>query len=172
VVRKSIFTRETAPAPETRPSIPTTAWWGETPAADRHPSSAPLWLALGATTILGALVLCADSRGAGVVGGPVPASTSEGLAFEDATDPALRGVQLAVARVATDAPAAIVPRSSVVFIEGKSMVFVVDADLHLFVATPVELGARVGGEQRIVAGLSAGERVVTGDLSALERRSR
>ncbi|HEX7669373.1 MAG TPA: hypothetical protein VF395_07320, partial [Polyangiaceae bacterium] len=89
--------------------------------------------------------------------------------FDDGADPALRGVQLAVARVATDARAVVVPVSSVVVVEGNPFVFVAEPDLHLFAATPVELGGRVGGEQRITAGLSAGQSVVMGDLSALER---
>jgi hypothetical protein len=51
------------------------------------------------------------------------------------------------------------------------MVFVADRDLRLLVATPVELGAAVGNEQRVLSGLEAGQLVVTEGVAMLERQA-
>ncbi len=66
---------------------------------------------------------------------------------------------------------AVVPRSAVARLDGKAMVFVAEQDLHLLVATPVELGAAEGDEQRVLAGLSAGQVVVTEGVAQLEKRA-
>jgi len=66
---------------------------------------------------------------------------------------------------------AVVPRSAVTRMEGHPMVFVADRDLRLLVATPVELGATEGNEQRVLSGIAAGQLVVTEGLAMLERQA-
>ncbi len=66
---------------------------------------------------------------------------------------------------------AIVPRSAVARMDGRTMVFVADRDLKLIVATPVELGATEGEQQRVLSGVSAGQLVVTEGVAMLERQS-
>ena len=66
---------------------------------------------------------------------------------------------------------ALVPRSAVARMDGRAMVFVADSDLKLIVATPVELGAIDGEQQRVLSGLSAGQRVVTEGVAMLERQA-
>lgn len=64
---------------------------------------------------------------------------------------------------------AVIPRSAVTSVDGKTMVFVAEKDLRLLVATPVELGAAEGSDQRILSGLSAGQVVVTENVASLEK---
>lgn len=66
---------------------------------------------------------------------------------------------------------AIVPRSAVARMDGRPMVFVADTDLKLIVATPVELGALEGDQQRVLSGVTAGQRVVTEGVAMLERQA-
>jgi hypothetical protein len=66
---------------------------------------------------------------------------------------------------------AIVPRSAVTRMDGRAMVFVADRDLKLIVATPVELGATEGEQQRVLSGVSAGQLVVTEGVAMLERQA-
>jgi hypothetical protein len=66
-------------------------------------------------------------------------------------------------------PVALVPRSAVTVVDGKATVYVTEPDLHLLVATPVELGALEGDDQRILSGLSVGQVVVTENVASLER---
>ena len=63
------------------------------------------------------------------------------------------------------------PRSAVTRMEGRPMVFVADRDLRLLVATPVELGATEGDEQRVLSGIAAGQLVVTEGVAMLERQA-
>lgn len=67
---------------------------------------------------------------------------------------------------------AVVPRSAVARMDGRPMVFVADRDLKLIVATPVELGATEGEQQRVLSGVSAGQLVVTEGVATLERHTR
>jgi multidrug efflux pump subunit AcrA (membrane-fusion protein) len=166
VFRESTFSRETLPGRESRTSIPPMVWWEDAPHARPRRTFRSVWLAVGSAAIVGALILDADSR----ENGASQAANSSSDVEAPFGDPALNGAQLFIAQAATDAPVAVVPRSSVAIVDGKPTVFVAEPGLHLFVATPVELGERIGGDQRILAGLSAGQRVVAGDLSALERR--
>lgn len=62
-----------------------------------------------------------------------------------------------------------VPRSVVTLIDGKAMVIVAEKGLRLLVATPVELGATDGSNQRILSGLTAGQMVVSEDAATLQR---
>jgi hypothetical protein len=64
---------------------------------------------------------------------------------------------------------AVVPRSAVSSVDGKTMVFVAEKELRLLVATPVELGSTEGSDQRILSGLSAGQVVVTENVASLEK---
>lgn len=152
---------------EGRP-VPTTGWAGERQEREPHLALRPFWVAVGAVAVLGMLLFRADSRGT-----PASSQASESTsisgtrAFGEAVDPEPIGVQLAMVEVTTRG--FVVPRSSVAFVEGKPMVFVAEPGLRLFVATPVQLGERAGDAQGIAAGLREGERVVMGDLSALER---
>lgn len=67
---------------------------------------------------------------------------------------------LATAGVGAPTPAAIVPRASVVFIDGRSVVFVADGERYRPVA--IALGPPVGGaDVAVLTGLHGGERVVT-----------
>jgi len=66
---------------------------------------------------------------------------------------------------------AVVPRSAVARMDGRAMVFVADRDLKLIVATPVELGAVEGEQQRVLSGLSPGQVVVTEGVAMLERQA-
>jgi hypothetical protein len=66
---------------------------------------------------------------------------------------------------------AIVPRSAVARMDGRPMVFVADRDLKLIVATPVELGAAEGEQQRVLSGVSAGQLVVTEGVAMLEHQA-
>lgn len=162
--RESTFSRETLHGGEGRASIPSVVWWDDAPQAHPPRTLRPLWLAVGAAAMFGALLLAADTRDNRVANWA--SSSSNGQAqFDDATAP------FAVVRTPVDAPTAlVVPRGSVSLVDGKPTVYVAEPALHLFVATPVGLGECIGGEQRITAGLFAGQRVVIGDLSALERQ--
>jgi len=62
---------------------------------------------------------------------------------------------------------ALIPSEAVTRVEGKPMVFVAEPDLHLLVATPVELGAAEGTDVRVLSGLSVGQIVVTEDVASL-----
>jgi hypothetical protein len=64
---------------------------------------------------------------------------------------------------------AIIPRSAVTSIDGKAIVFVAETELRLLVATPVELGSAEGPDQRVLSGLSAGQMVVTENVTSLEQ---
>ena len=66
---------------------------------------------------------------------------------------------------------ALVPKTAVTHVDGRTMVFVADQDLKLLVATPVELGATEGEQQRVLSGLSAGQLVVTEGVAMLQRQS-
>lgn len=170
---ESTLSRETLRRRESRGSVPSLVWWDEAPHARPPRTHGSLWLAVGVAAIVGTLVLGADSGENsgenGVAPGVGPSSKVE-TPF-DAVDPALNGAQLTVVRAAPDALAPlVVPSSSVGLVDGKPFVFVAEPGLRLFVATPVELGGRVGVEQRITAGLLVGQQVVVGDLSALEGR--
>jgi hypothetical protein len=101
----------------------------------------------------------------------------------EATDPVDQGPGLHT-EVVRDAPlhrmaeplregrkVAIVPRSAVARMDGRPMVFVADRDLRLIVATPVELGATEGEQQRVLSGISAGQLVVTEGIAMLERQA-
>jgi hypothetical protein len=66
---------------------------------------------------------------------------------------------------------AVVPRSAVARMDGRPMVFVAERDLKLIVATPVELGATEGEQQRVLSGVSAGQLVVTEGVAMLERQA-
>jgi hypothetical protein len=66
---------------------------------------------------------------------------------------------------------ALVPRSAVARMDGRNMVFVADSDLRLLVATPVELGATEGDQQRVLSGVSAGQRVVAEGVSMLQHQN-
>jgi hypothetical protein len=65
---------------------------------------------------------------------------------------------------------ALIPRSAVARLDGRSVVFVADRDLKLLVATPVELGATEGEQQRVLSGVSAGQVVVTEGVAMLQRQ--
>jgi hypothetical protein len=164
VFRESTFSRETLHDRQGRASIPPIVWWDEAPYARPPRTLRPLWLAAGAATIFGGLLFAADTRENSVA--HFASSSSNGEArFDDAT------AAFAVVRTAVDAPVAlVVPQASVSLVDGKPTVYVAEPALHLFVATPVGLGECIRGEQRITSGLVAGQRVVTGDLSALERQ--
>lgn len=165
--RPLTFSKESSPAGERRESVPPTGWTSQAPVDWVHRGFNSLWLALGAAAVLGAFV-GADGRlrDAARAGRPTVGTDAP---FDDGIEPALGGVHLAVARVVTGSRTTVVPISSVVVLKGTPFVFVAEPALHLFAATPVELGERVDGEQRITAGLSAGQSVAMGDLSALER---
>jgi hypothetical protein len=64
----------------------------------------------------------------------------------------------------------VVPRNAIAHVDGKPVVYVADGDLRLIVATPVELGAFEGPEQRVLSGVSAGQVVVVEGFSQLEPR--
>lgn len=168
--REVISSKESSPGRERRESVLPTAWTSQAPVDWVHRGHHSLWLALGAAAVLAAFV-GATGRLGGAAQGERPTRGTE-ASFDDGIEPASRGVHLAVARVATGSGAAVVPVSSVVVVKGNPFVFVAEPALHLFAATPVELGERFDGEQRITAGLSVGQSVAMGDLSALERELR
>jgi len=125
----------------------------------------PVFFAAGTAAILGAIVL-------GALGPDHDTSSSSADAPRaDVLELALPSARLIVAGAAADSPGTtVIPRSSVAIVDGKPIVFVAEPDLHLFVATPVELGERAGSGQRVTRGLVAGQRVAMGDLSILESR--
>jgi hypothetical protein len=67
-------------------------------------------------------------------------------------------------------PAGLVPESAIRYLDGAPMVFVVERDLHLFVATPVAIADRAGSDGRHVAGVSSGQTVLAGAFDGVERR--
>jgi hypothetical protein len=108
---------------------------------------------------------------AGVAHGTTEPSPGE-TGFADTLEPKVPGAGLATVRLAAASnEGVLVPRSSISLASGEPFVFVIEPSLRLFVATPVVLGERLGADQRVTAGLTAGQRVVTGDLSALETRA-
>jgi hypothetical protein len=62
----------------------------------------------------------------------------------------------------------VIPRSAVTTVDGRTVVFVAEKELRLLVATPVELGSVEGEEQRVLAGLSPGQVVVTESVGSLD----
>jgi len=125
----------------------------------------PVLFAAGTAAILGAIAL-------GALGRDHEARSSSADAPRiDATEITPPSARLVVAGALAGAPGTVViPRTSVAIVDGKPTVFVAEPDLHLFVATPVELGERIGAGQRVTSGLLAGQRVAMGDLSTLESR--
>jgi hypothetical protein len=152
-----------------RHKLPLT-WSAEGPSTRRAGTLQPLWLAIGATGLLGALAVGLAAH-AGVAQGTTERSPGA-AAFADTLEPKAPGADLATVRPAA-APneGVLVPQSSISLASGKPLVFVIEPSLRLFVATPVVLGDHLGADQRVTGGLSAGQRVVTGDLSALETRT-
>jgi hypothetical protein len=102
------------------------------------------------------------------------------MGFESISTPDVSSLRTAVVRAARltvraglaadgqPKTVSVVPRSAVTRVDGKAMVFVAEPDLHLLVATPVELGATEGDNQRVLSGLSAGQVVVTENVASLE----
>jgi multidrug efflux pump subunit AcrA (membrane-fusion protein) len=63
----------------------------------------------------------------------------------------------------------VVPESAIAQVEGKPTIFVAERNLHLLVATPVELGSRRGAEREIVSGVAHGQLIVADGSSAVRR---
>jgi len=89
--------------------------------------------------------------------GPVAAGTSP---VEEGT---------ATVSVRWDGTRAVVPESAIAEVEGKPTIFVAERNLHLLVATPVELGSRRGTEREIVSGIAHGQLIVADGSSAVRR---
>jgi cobalt-zinc-cadmium efflux system membrane fusion protein len=83
----------------------------------------------------------------------------------------LRPGQAVTARVHVSGDSAVavkvVPVSAITYVDGKATVFVAETDLRL-ITTPVELGESDGTDQEILAGVSAGQVVVTDGVFALK----
>lgn len=73
----------------------------------------------------------------------------------------------AVAAESAGSGRVLVPEGAVTVVEGKPTVFIAERALRLLVATPVDLGARRGGAREILAGVSAGQMVVSDGRYAL-----
>jgi hypothetical protein len=144
------------------------------PPPQHHPSS---WIwAVGALALAGVVAVGAPHFGVGSqrsYGAGAESETVEpgpGLHTEVVRDAPLHRMAEPV-RADGHRAVALVPRSAVARMDGRPMVFVADRDLKLLVATPVELGATEGEQQRVLSGVSAGQLVVTEGVAMLQRQS-
>ncbi|HEX4338906.1 MAG TPA: hypothetical protein VH062_23530 [Polyangiaceae bacterium] len=154
--------------PIARPSLP------PPPPAAPHPSS---WIwAVGALGLACVIAVGAphyalnNQRSYGAGAESEPMDPGPGVHTELVRDAPLHRMAEPV-RADGHRAVALVPRSAVARMDGRAMVFVADRDLKLLVATPVELGATEGEEQRVLSGVSAGQLVVTEGVAMLQRQS-
>jgi hypothetical protein len=157
-------------------SIPPIARGSFPPAPPQDHPSTWIWavgaLALAVVVATGALRLGFSgqkSYGAGAAT-EEPGESGPGLRTEVVRDAPLHRMADALHSDGRRA-VAIIPRSAVARMDGRAMVFVADRDLKLLVATPVELGATEGDQQRVLSGVSAGQLVVAEGTEMLQRQA-